>query len=116
MYYDIVGSLPLELLVRVVEYLDLEDVVRIHGVSKKWRTIFSCKTVITPFLRETLKFLDLDQDGITTDEAIADAMSYFRWRLGLQHARPVRKIYLPWIELESEDDPAPSKHQTNQAL
>lgn len=32
MYYDIVGSLPLELLVRVVEYLDLEDVVRIHGV------------------------------------------------------------------------------------
>lgn len=33
------------------------------------------------------------------DEAIADAMSYFRWRHGLQHARPVKKIFLTWSEL-----------------
>lgn len=31
-YYDIVGSLPLELLILVVEYLDLEDIVRCQGV------------------------------------------------------------------------------------
>lgn len=28
MYYDIVGSLPLELLVQIVGYLDLKDIVR----------------------------------------------------------------------------------------
>lgn len=33
MYYDIVGSLPLELLVQIVEYLDLEDIVRSQRVS-----------------------------------------------------------------------------------
>jgi len=32
MSYDIVGSLPLELLVQVVEYLDLEDIVRSQRV------------------------------------------------------------------------------------
>ena len=58
--------------------------------------IFSCNTIITPFLRETLEFLGLDEDGVDIGSAIADAMSYFRWRLGLEHARPVKKIFLSW--------------------
>lgn len=32
MYFDIIGSFPLELLVHVVKYLDSEDIVRSHGV------------------------------------------------------------------------------------
>lgn len=32
MYYDIVGSLPLELVAQVAEYLDLGDVVRSQRV------------------------------------------------------------------------------------
>ncbi|KAL1997092.1 hypothetical protein VTN49DRAFT_7957 [Thermomyces lanuginosus] len=96
MYYDVAGSLPLELLVRVVEYLDLEDIIRRQRVSKRWRTILSCDTIITPYLRETLAFLGLDLNGASTDAANADAMSYFRWRHGLERAQPVKKIFLPW--------------------
>ncbi|KAL1973755.1 hypothetical protein VTN31DRAFT_5315 [Thermomyces dupontii] len=98
MYYDIVGSLPLELLVQIVEYLDLEDIVRSQRVSKRWRTIFSCRPIIAPFLREALAFLGLDEEGVSTDVAMADAMSYIRWRYGLEHARPVKKVFLPWRE------------------
>ncbi|KAL1976751.1 hypothetical protein VTN31DRAFT_3033 [Thermomyces dupontii] len=93
--YD-VGSLPLELLVQVVEYLDPEDILRSQGVSKRWRTIFSSDSIITRVLRETLAFLGLDQEGVSTDGTIADPMSYFQWRHGLLHARPVKKIFLPW--------------------
>lgn len=35
MYYDVAGSLPLELLVRVVEYLDLEDIIRRQRVDAR---------------------------------------------------------------------------------
>lgn len=47
-------------------------------------------------MRETLSFLGLDREGVNTEKAITDAMSYFRWRYGLEHARPVKKIFLPW--------------------
>ncbi|KAL1997088.1 hypothetical protein VTN49DRAFT_7953 [Thermomyces lanuginosus] len=94
--YDIVGSLPLELLAQVVEYLDLEDIFRSQRVSKQWRTIFSCDTIIKPILRQTLAFLGLDQEGVSTDAAMADAMNYFRWRYNLEHARPIKRIFLPW--------------------
>lgn len=47
-------------------------------------------------MRNTLAFLGLDEEGVSVDAAIADAISYFRWHHGLQHAQPVRKISLPW--------------------
>ncbi|KAL1993593.1 hypothetical protein VTN49DRAFT_2262 [Thermomyces lanuginosus] len=96
--HDIVGSLPPELLLQVVAYLDLEDVVRSQGVSKRWHKTFSSEAIIRPFLRETLTFLGLDSEGISTDGAISDAMRYFRWRHGLEHARPVKKTFIPWPE------------------
>lgn len=65
-------------------------------VSKRWHMIFSCDTIIKPVLRQTLAFLGLDLEGITTDVAMANAMRYFRWQYGLQHARPVKKIFVPW--------------------
>lgn len=49
-----------------------------------------------PYLRETLWFLGLDSEGVSTEAAIADATKYFQWKHGLQHARPVKKIFLPW--------------------
>ncbi|KAL1974271.1 hypothetical protein VTN31DRAFT_5831 [Thermomyces dupontii] len=80
---DIVSSLPLELLVQVVDYLDLEDVFRSQRVSKRWRAIFSYEAItrrFVPVLRETLAFLGLDLGVITADGAIAEAMSHsFRW-------------------------------------
>ncbi|KAL1995421.1 hypothetical protein VTN49DRAFT_1608 [Thermomyces lanuginosus] len=94
--YDIVGSLPLELLIYVAEYLSLEDIVRNQRVSKRWHTIFTCSAIIAPVLRETLAFLDLEREVVGTNVPIADAMRYLRWRHGLQHARPVRKIFFPW--------------------
>lgn len=39
--YDIVGSLPLELLIHVVEFLDLEDVVRNQGVCTNHSSMFA---------------------------------------------------------------------------
>lgn len=48
---------------------------------------------IMPYLRETLEFLRLNSEGISIDAAIADAKSSFRWRLGLQHAQPIKKIF-----------------------
>jgi len=109
---DIIGSLPLELLDQIVKYLDLEDIVRSQRVrvsslgfkhcpdkvqvSKRWRAILSCDTIIRPLLRETLTFLGLDLEGVSTDVALADAMSYFQWRHNLQYARPIKKIFLPW--------------------
>ncbi|KAL1973754.1 hypothetical protein VTN31DRAFT_5314 [Thermomyces dupontii] len=95
-HYDIVGSLPLELLINVVERLDVADIVRSQRVSKRWRKILSCDTIIAHILRETLDFLDLHSGGVSIDVAMADAMRYFRWRHGLEHARPVKKIFLPW--------------------
>lgn len=58
--------------------------------------MFSCNEVITPFLRETLQFLGLDQKGVSIDAAIPNAMSYFRWRYGLEYVRPVKKMIFPW--------------------
>ncbi|KAL1990135.1 hypothetical protein VTN49DRAFT_5974 [Thermomyces lanuginosus] len=97
--YDIVGSLPPELVAQVVQYLGcVEDILRGQSVSKRWRTIFSSNAIIAPFLRETFAFLGLDSDDVCTDAVIADARIYFRWRYGLQHAQPVKKIFLPWPE------------------
>ncbi|KAL1995420.1 hypothetical protein VTN49DRAFT_1607 [Thermomyces lanuginosus] len=95
MHYDIVGSLPLELLLYVMKHLDLEDIVQNQRVSKRWRTIFSCHAVIEPALRETLAFLDLDHEVDGANVTIADAMRYLRWRYGLQHVRPVQEDLPP---------------------
>ncbi|KAL1973996.1 hypothetical protein VTN31DRAFT_5556 [Thermomyces dupontii] len=51
--YDIVGSLPLELVIHVVEYLDEVDIVRSQRVSKRWRAIISCNGVIRSVLPQT---------------------------------------------------------------
>ena len=51
--------------------------------------------VTQSFLRETFAFLDLDLKGVSTDAASTDAMSYFRWRHGLEHARSVKGVFLP---------------------
>lgn len=59
--------------------------------------IFSHDTIIIHVLGETLAFLGLDLESVTTNEAIADAMCYFRWRYG-RHAQPLKKILLPWPE------------------
>lgn len=125
--FDIIGSLPLELLVQVLQYLDLTDIVRsqrVHfshsltaievtiltrgdlylQVSKKWRRVFSSDIIIKPILRETIAFLGLNSKD--ADRADVNATSYFRWRHRLQCARPVRRIFFHWpaglVNLQSD--------------
>ncbi|KAL1995645.1 hypothetical protein VTN49DRAFT_1832 [Thermomyces lanuginosus] len=94
--YDIVGSLPLELLINVVEHLDPEDIARNQRVSRRWRTIFSCDTITTCALLETFEFLGLEE--MDKNVMAADATNYFRWRAGLLNVKPVKKVFLPWPE------------------
>lgn len=109
---DILGSLPLELLIHVIEYLDLKDNVRSQRVrtppfeskhcpekvqvSKRWREILSFDAIINPFFREALIFLGLDQEGVKTDITVTSRMRYIGWRHCLEQVRPLKKIFLPW--------------------
>ncbi|KAL1994047.1 hypothetical protein VTN49DRAFT_2716 [Thermomyces lanuginosus] len=92
--YDIIGSLPLDLLLEIVGYLEPADIVRSRRASKRWQSIFSSDTITTFLLRRTLAFLNIDGANV----AASDAVTYFRWQHGLQCARPVKKIFLPWSQ------------------
>ncbi|KAL1996816.1 hypothetical protein VTN49DRAFT_7681 [Thermomyces lanuginosus] len=93
-YYDIVGSLPLELLLKIVEDLEPADIVRSQRVSKQWRSILSSDAITKFVLRQTLAFLNIDR----ADIPVTDAKAYFRWQHGLQYGQPVKRIFLPWTE------------------
>ncbi|KAL1973234.1 hypothetical protein VTN31DRAFT_5869 [Thermomyces dupontii] len=93
--YDIVRSLPLEqspswsiLVWRTLSGAGGCLQAMAHGSLKRHNRL-GC------FARDVC-ILGLDLERISTDAAIADAMSHFRWRRhGLQHARPVKKFFLP---------------------
>ncbi|KAL1989677.1 hypothetical protein VTN49DRAFT_6874 [Thermomyces lanuginosus] len=92
--YDIVCSLPLELLLEIVQYLEPAGVVGNQRVSKRWRSVFSSDTVIKLAMRQTLAFLGLNDTDVRG--AATEATAYFRWRHCLQNGRPMKKVFLPW--------------------
>ncbi|KAL1973068.1 hypothetical protein VTN31DRAFT_6610 [Thermomyces dupontii] len=94
-YCDIVGSLPPEILLQIVERLDPADIVQSQKVSKRWRYIFSSDAITSLVLRRTLAFLNTKEKENALLSA-PDVNTYFRWRHGLEYGKPVRKIFLPW--------------------
>ncbi|KAL1990078.1 hypothetical protein VTN49DRAFT_6659 [Thermomyces lanuginosus] len=74
--HDIVSSLPHELVIHVVEYIDVADIVRCQMVSKRWWAIFSSDTVIKPSLSQTMELLGLDSKSV--EIAPVDPKTYFR--------------------------------------
>ena len=58
--------------------------------------VFTYDALIVPALRETLASLGVDLEEVSTEISMADTIRYFRWRHGLQHAQPVKEIFLPW--------------------
>ncbi|KAL1972632.1 hypothetical protein VTN31DRAFT_7046 [Thermomyces dupontii] len=65
--FDIVSSLPLELVIPIVEYLDQADVLRCQRVSKRWHSIFSSNAIINAVLPNTLAALGLDTASIPSN-------------------------------------------------
>ncbi|KAL1992107.1 hypothetical protein VTN49DRAFT_4139 [Thermomyces lanuginosus] len=98
--YDIVGSLPLELVLTIAEYLEPADIVRYRKVSKRWRSTFSSDEIIMAALRKTLTFLNIEN----TEVSAAEAITYFEWHHRLQYGRPVKKMSLPWTRRPGWDD------------
>lgn len=49
-------------------------------------------------MRPALALLGLGSEGVSTDVKIDDAIKIIRWRRGLECARPVKKVFLPWPE------------------
>ncbi|KAL1976132.1 hypothetical protein VTN31DRAFT_2414 [Thermomyces dupontii] len=89
--HDIVGSLPLELVVHVVEYLDQADIIRSQRVSRRWRSVLSSNTLIKSVQCRTLAALGLEATNVKS----TNPMTYIRWLHGLEFARPVRKLFIP---------------------
>ncbi|KAL1993228.1 hypothetical protein VTN49DRAFT_3177 [Thermomyces lanuginosus] len=91
--YDIVGSLPFEIVLEIVKYLDPNDIVRNQRVSKRWRSIFSSDGIVEHSLRRALTLFHLGDNDL---QDVANAMVYFRWQHALEYGRPVKKLFLPW--------------------
>lgn len=78
----------------------LPDVISERAqVSKRWRTIFSSDPIIKTKISLTRTLAAL---GMETEHAKAEAMFYFRWLYGLEFARPVKKVFLPWLQFEGK--------------
>ncbi|KAL1997556.1 hypothetical protein VTN49DRAFT_87 [Thermomyces lanuginosus] len=92
--FDIVGSLPLELTIQVIRYLDCTDIIRSQRVSKQWHALLSSEAILKQSLREKLTSLGLDLKG--TNVPIDNANRYFQWHHRIQYGRPIKKIFLPW--------------------
>ncbi|KAL1975063.1 hypothetical protein VTN31DRAFT_3455 [Thermomyces dupontii] len=72
--FDIIGSLPLELIIQVTHNLNATDVVRSRRVSKRWRAIFSSQPITTHVLRETITSLGLHPKDMEHSEHRPDVL------------------------------------------
>lgn len=54
--------------------------------------MFSGDVLTKSLLPRTLAALGMETKNVT----VTDAVTYFRWLHGLQSARPVKKVFLPW--------------------
>lgn len=52
LHYDILGALPLELVLGITTYLSLPDLVRLRRVSKRWLGILTSSAFIKSVLQE----------------------------------------------------------------
>ncbi|KAL1991332.1 hypothetical protein VTN49DRAFT_5324 [Thermomyces lanuginosus] len=93
--FDIIGSLPLQVLLLVAENLEPRDIFRCPRVSKRWRSILSSDAVIKQALRSTLAFLELETKDVRSFASV------LRWQRNLEFVRPFKKILVPCLATAS---------------
>ncbi|KAL4976541.1 hypothetical protein BDW66DRAFT_166367 [Aspergillus desertorum] len=84
---DILGSLPLEIAVQIIQHFDVNEVHLLRRVSKRWHGVLSSKSVCSVLFRQyTGAFLD--------DEFKSTFSRYSRQRSRLEQGFPVAHVKL----------------------
>ncbi|KAF9892370.1 hypothetical protein FE257_002147 [Aspergillus nanangensis] len=98
---DILGSLPLEIVVRIVKDLDLSEIHVLRRVSKNWQFLLSSDPVCGTVYR---MYTGLHGQSCTVSSS-RTLLQYAKQRLRLERGDPVFKIDLsPGIALSSDLD------------
>jgi hypothetical protein len=84
---DILGSLPLEIAVHIIQYLDVNDVHLLQMVSRRWHEVLSSEPVCSVLFRQYTGG-SLDNDFKST------FARYSRQRSRLEQGRPVAHVQL----------------------
>ncbi|KAL5044446.1 hypothetical protein BDW71DRAFT_99566 [Aspergillus fruticulosus] len=84
---DILGSLPLEVAVQIIQYLDVNDVHLLRRVSNRWHELLSSKSVCSVLFRQ--------YTGGSLDEEFKSTFArYSRRRSRLEQGFPVAHVQL----------------------
>ncbi|KAL2000837.1 hypothetical protein VTN02DRAFT_2576 [Thermoascus thermophilus] len=92
--YDILGSLPLELIARICEFLDLREIISLQRVSRCWNRLLS-----SPLIYRTAFRVDCINEPLPD---VSDAewqslfIKYAKRRLLLELGRPYTKAVYPY--------------------
>ncbi|KAH8690957.1 hypothetical protein BGW36DRAFT_389670 [Talaromyces proteolyticus] len=88
---DIVGCLPLEIVVEIAQYLEPRDILRFQRVSKRWRTVLSSNNIYIPILR----FYGVPTPDLPTTELV-HTICERRYRL--EKGSPYDEALYPWLD------------------
>lgn len=102
--YDILGNLPLELVLRVLDHLRLRDIHTYVRVSRRWRHLSQSRVIVNHLHSKWLPF-DAKGSGqksrdlsLTARKAYLGATGRFPWRLTTTYQ-------VPWHEQEGAAPP-----------
>ncbi|KAL4812611.1 hypothetical protein BDW67DRAFT_169828 [Aspergillus spinulosporus] len=84
---DILGSLPLEVAVQIIQYLDVNDVHLLQRVSRRWHEVLSSEPVCSVLFRQYT-------GGSLDNEFKSTFARYSRQRSRLEQGRPVAHVQL----------------------
>ena len=93
---DILGALPLEIAVEIVQYLDLAELYVLRRVSKKWHEILSSRAAYSVLYREHTGCI-LGDDFETT------FARFLKRRLRLEQGKPSASLQVDFSELSWEE-------------
>ncbi|KAL4956202.1 hypothetical protein BDW69DRAFT_159085 [Aspergillus filifer] len=93
---DILGALPLEIAVEIVQYLDLAGSYVLRRVSKRWHEILSSKAACSVLYREYTGCI-LDDDFEST------FARFLKRRLRLEEGTPSASLWVDFSELSREE-------------
>lgn len=92
--FDIVGNLPIEVVALVFGYLDLEDVLRLQIVSRRWKTVLSSDVVQCAPIHAPTRWL---QERYALDPA-----NFLKKRLRIQNGIFLTRVLLsPLLQVEN---------------
>ncbi|KAL4994794.1 hypothetical protein BDV10DRAFT_175976 [Aspergillus recurvatus] len=84
---DILGSLPLEVALQIIQYFDVNDVHLLRSVSKRWHEVLSSKSVCSVLFRQYT-------GGSLDDEFKSTFARYSRRRSRLEQGFPAAHVQL----------------------